>query len=77
MLPLLQGHKYPMERHLGKLDIHQSTGSDEMLPQMLRNLANTIARPFPIIFERLWQLGEVPETGKKETLSQTSKKGKI
>lgn len=74
MLPLLQGHKYPMERHLGKFDIHKSTCSDEILPQMLRKLANTIVRLFTIIFERSRQSGEVPENWKKANVIPDFKK---
>lgn len=43
------------------LDIHKSMGSDGMHPQVLKDLVNTISRPTMIIFERLWQSGEVPE----------------
>lgn len=44
-----------VREHLGKLDIHKSLDSDGMHPWVLRNLVDTIVRPFTIISERLWQ----------------------
>lgn len=41
-----------------KQDIHKYMGPYGMYSQLLRELANVIARPLFIIFERSWQLGE-------------------
>ncbi|KAK4832422.1 hypothetical protein QYF61_023101 [Mycteria americana] len=41
-------------KHLNKLDIHKSMRPDGMYPQVLRELADVIARPLFIIFERSW-----------------------
>ncbi|KFV85311.1 RNA-directed DNA polymerase from mobile element jockey, partial [Struthio camelus australis] len=61
---------------LSKLDIHKSMGPDGRHPRVLRELADVIARPLSIIFERSWQLGEVPEDWKKANVMPVFKKGK-
>lgn len=43
---------------------------------MLRQLADVIMRPHSIIFERSWQLGEVPKDWKKANVSPVFKKSK-
>jgi len=62
--------------HLSKLDTHKSMGPDGMHPRVLRELADVIAEPLSIIFERSWWTGEVPEDWRKANVTPVFKKGK-
>ncbi|PKU43990.1 rna-directed dna polymerase from mobile element jockey- hypothetical protein [Limosa lapponica baueri] len=59
-----------------KLDIRKSMGPDGMHPQVLRELAELIAGPSSIIFEKSWRIGEVPEDWRKANVIPVFKKGK-
>lgn len=39
---------------LNKLDLHKSMGLDGIRAQLLRKLADVIAKPLLTVFERLW-----------------------
>ena len=51
-------------------------GPDGMHPRVLRELADVIAEPLSIIFERSWRTREVPEYWRKATVTPIFKKGK-
>ncbi|GAB0190168.1 hypothetical protein GRJ2_001482100 [Grus japonensis] len=65
-----------VREHLGKLDTHKSMGPNRIRPQVLRELADVIARPLSIIFERSWKTGEVLEDWRKANVTLVFKKGK-
>ncbi|PKU29605.1 rna-directed dna polymerase from mobile element jockey- hypothetical protein [Limosa lapponica baueri] len=70
------GGGQPGQDHLAKLDIHKSMGPDGMHPQVLRELADVVAEPLSIIYERSWRTGEVPEDWRKANITPVYKKGK-
>lgn len=57
-----------VQGHLCKLDTNKSMGADRIHPQVLRKIANVIAKPYSIIFERSWSTGDLlPHRGLEQS----------
>jgi len=62
--------------HFSNLDADKTMVPNGMHPQVLRELADIIAEPLSIIFERSWRTGEVPKDLRKANVTPIFKKGK-
>ena len=58
-----------------RLNAYKSMGPDGMHPRVLKELAEVVAEPLSIIFEKLWLSGEVPDDWRKGRVTPTYKKG--
>ncbi|KFQ95244.1 hypothetical protein Y956_10442, partial [Nipponia nippon] len=62
--------------HLRNMNIHKFMGPDEILPRVLRELDDVVAKPLSMIFENSWPSGDVPGDWKKGNIAPIFKKGK-
>lgn len=69
--------KEDLARHcLGKINVHKSMSPDGMHPCMLRGLAEILAKPLFIIFEKSWRMAVVPEKWLTANVTPVFKMGK-
>ncbi|KAK4830620.1 hypothetical protein QYF61_012445 [Mycteria americana] len=60
---------------LHHLDTHKSMGLDGIHPRVLRELAEELAKPLPIIYQQSWLTGEVPDDWRLANVTPTYRKG--
>ncbi|PKU38401.1 rna-directed dna polymerase from mobile element jockey- hypothetical protein [Limosa lapponica baueri] len=65
-----------VREQLSKLDIRKAMDPDGMQPRVLQELAEVIAGPLSITFERSWRTGKVLEDWRKAKVIPVFKKGK-
>ena len=65
-----------VRKMLEKLNVHKAQGPDEIGPQILKNLASTIAPILTVIYRRSYETGRIPEDWRMANVVPAYKKGK-
>ncbi|KAK4810714.1 hypothetical protein QYF61_007688 [Mycteria americana] len=72
--PIIQGEMVSDLLH--HLDTHKSMGPDEILPRVLKELAEVLTKPLSIIYQQSWLTGEVPADWRLANVTPIFKKGR-
>ena len=65
-----------VRKMLEKLNVHKAQGPDEIGPQILMNLASTIAPILIVIYRRSYETGRIPEDWRMANVVPAYQKGK-
>lgn len=59
------------------LDYHKSIGLDGIYPQLLRNMANMLAKPLSIIYQQSCSTGQVSDDWRPSSVMFIYQKGRV
>lgn len=65
-----------VQGHSCKPDSNKSMSADEIHPQVLRKIANVIAKPYSMIFESSWSTGNLSGDWSKANVTSVFKQGR-